>query len=457
MPATLVTADRVWAAEFLGRPPLPDDCISDFAASLGALDLDGESPRFIRLAGPIGPDAELLLRTLRLRSLPAPLTFIVDEGCPDGDLARLEAEGGQVYFWPRDRERLRGFWRRTPQEAPPAPAALLARRLRCWTPSLVPLAQRLALAAEHDITVLLTGETGTGKTYLARLLHELSPRRSERFCTVPCGAIAPTLIESEFFGHVRGAFTGADRARIGKFAAAGAGTLLLDEVDALPLEQQANLLRIVESGEFEPVGSAETQQIRCRVIVASNRDLAAEVAAGRFRDDLYWRLNVMPFHLPPLRQRQEDLPWLIRGLAARFAAKFKKPLRDVAPETLALLAALHWPGNLRQLENAVQAAVLLCRGDQLLPGDFAELGQSATDAEAILPFSPRGAGAAPPAEPTLSRNRESSERTLILRTLAQHGQRRAEAARALGVSRVTLYKKMKKYGLFAAQPLALTS
>jgi DNA-binding NtrC family response regulator len=335
---------------------------------------------------------------------------------------------------------------------PQTTSAALAQRLETWTPSLAPLAPRLALAAEHDVTVLLTGETGSGKTHLARLLHEFSPRRNHRLVVVPCGAIAPNLVESEFFGHVKGAFTGADRARLGRFAAAGRGTLLLDEIDALSLEQQANLLRIVETGEYEPVGSHTTERWQGRLIVASNRDLAAEVAAGRFREDLFYRLNVVHFHLPPLRERPDDLPPLIRGLTARFAVKFRKPLRDIAPEVFDRLLSYPWPGNLRQLENTLQAAVLLAGGDVLNVDHLPPLPEAGNS---NAPFAAWSAATAE--DSSLFRNRELSERQHILRALARCQGCRAQAARSLGISRVTLYKKMKKYRLLVGASLAASA
>ncbi|GBD35792.1 Limonene hydroxylase [bacterium HR36] len=318
----------------------------------------------------------------------------------------------------------------------------IALRLAPYTPSLLPLVEKLALAARHDVTVLLTGETGTGKTYLARLIHDFSPRRKERFLIVPCGALSPNLIESELFGHVKGAFTGADRNRQGKFAAAGQGTLLLDEIDALPLEQQANLLRVVETGEFEPVGSNETHKSQCRLIVASNRNLREEVERGRFREDLYYRLNVMSFHLPPLRERLEDIEPLVRNMAARFCARFHKELFDISAEALSMLETYHWPGNVRELENAIQHAVLVSRGPVLLPEHLPDAIRQHAQAQ-------RTNGQHLEGRDGLSYNRELLERTIILRALSQHGFSRTRAAHELGISRVTLYKKMKKYGLLA--------
>src|SRR5207247_7963314 len=235
----------------------------------------------------------------------------------------------------------------------------IRQRLLRQTPSLAALAEPLALAASHDMIVLLTGETGTGKTYLARLIHECSPRRQHRLLAIPCGALVANLVESELFGHVKGAFTGADQDKIGKFQAAGEGTVLLDEIETLGLEQQSNLLRVIETGEYEPVGSNRTQLCTARIIAASNCNLEEDVDRGKFRQDLYYRLNVLSFYLPPLRERVPDIGPLVRSMASKFAQKFGKELFAISPEAMAALETFPWPGNIRQLENVVQQAVLM--------------------------------------------------------------------------------------------------
>jgi transcriptional regulator with PAS, ATPase and Fis domain len=323
---------------------------------------------------------------------------------------------------------------------------VIRRRLLSLTPSLTQeqMIERVALAAAHDVTVLLTGETGTGKTYLARLMHDCSPRKQNPFLAVPCGAQPANLVESAFFGHIKGAFTGADRTKVGKFEAAGNGTILLDEIDTLGLEQQAGLLRVIETGEYEPVGSNETRICTARIIVASNWDLEEEAEKGRFRQDLYYRLNVMSFHLPPLRERTQDIEPLVRGMAARFNTKFRKDLFDISKDALAALRAFPWPGNIRQLENAVQQAVLVSSGAMLLrdhlPPPIREY--------ALPPVNGNGHHKA--ADESLSNSIDAVERNFILKALEKHGNSRARAAEALGISRVTLYKKMKKYGLMPA-------
>jgi DNA-binding NtrC family response regulator len=304
----------------------------------------------------------------------------------------------------------------------------------------------LSAAATHDVTVLLNGETGTGKTHLARLLHEHSSRGEHPFVMVPCGAQPAELFESALFGHVKGAFTGAHQSRAGKFAAAGKGTILLDEIETLSLEQQAALLRIIETGEYELVGSNQTLRSEARLIVASNCDLEDAVERGQFRQDLFYRLSVMEFHLPPLRERTSDIPLLARGFAARFAAQFRKPIVDIAPEVLQTLAAFPWPGNVRQLENAIQQAVLLCQGSDLTLLDLPDVIRRQLVWRTGITAAPTTI-AARPVPLHMVRNRAEYERELIQKTLETCNHNRSSTARALGISRVTLYKKLKQYDL----------
>jgi len=386
-----------------------------------------------------------LVREIYIRKLPPIIMIVADQQA--NDMNGVQQYVAQCVRWPNDAVRLTQLIRERvgrvrdflATESVETVEQVISRRLLTHTPSLLPLVERLALAAIHDVTVLLTGETGTGKTHVARLMHDCSPRHGEPFLTVPCGAQTPNLVESAFFGHVKGAFTGADRPKIGKFEAAGNGTILLDEIDTLGLEQQAGLLRVIETGEFEPVGSNETRHCTARIIVASNWDLEEAVSAGKFRQDLYYRLNVMSFHLPPLRERVQDISPLARALVARFNTKFNKELFDISPQAMDALEGFPWPGNIRQMENFVQQAVLVSSGAELLAE---HLPQQVRDYRPLMPVLV-GRGHTD----SLSHNREQVERSIIQRTLVNNGYSRVHTANALGISRVTLYKKMKKYGL----------
>lgn len=327
----------------------------------------------------------------------------------------------------------------------------IRRKLVCDTPSLAPMVEQLGIAAAHDVPVLIEGDAGTGKTFLARLVHDCSPRRDNRFLISSCGTLSGNQVASEFFGHIPGAFTGADLAKLGKFAAAEEGTILLDEIDALGPEHQANLVRVIETGEFEPVGGTETQICRARIIAATNGSLTDAVERGTFRRDLYYRLHVLSFHLPPLRHRPEDIGPLARGMVARYGTKFGKRLYRVSPEALRALEAFPWPGNIRQLENVLQQAVLTSSGNEL---KLHHLPPLVTTSQADVPTAVvptlNGYGG------TLKESRAAMERANILRALERAGQSRTRAAQLLGISRVTLYKKMGKYGLLTtkAKPAA---
>jgi len=289
--------------------------------------------------------------------------------------------------------------------------------------------------ADRPTTVLVTGESGTGKEVIARALHRASPRAVRPFVAVNCAAIPDTLIESELFGHVRGAFTGATADKAGLFEQADGSTLLLDEIGELPLALQAKLLRALQEGEIRRVGDARTRRVDVRVIAATARDLEAEARAGRFREDLYYRLNVVTIRLPPLRERPEDISALARQFVTQLGHRFGRVLA-LAPEAIAWLERQPWPGNVRQLENAIERAAVLSDRDILGSGDFRSDSLTA-------PRSPgEGAGSR-----TLREAVEMAERAAIQDALSGTGGNRRVAARRLGVSLRTLFYKMSRLGI----------
>jgi transcriptional regulator with PAS, ATPase and Fis domain len=299
--------------------------------------------------------------------------------------------------------------------------------------------------APQETTLLLVGETGTGKTRLARLVHELSPRREEPFLVIDCGALATSLIESEMFGHVKGAFTGADRDRPGKLAAAGQGTLLLDEINSLPLFLQAKILRVVDERAFEPVGSNQPQPVRARLIAASNVPLEQEVEAGRFRSDLYYRLNVVTFFLPGLRDRRTVIAPLARKFLSEFVARNRPDIEGMTPGALGALERYHWPGNIRELRNVIERAAALAPGPRIDTNDLPVAVLQSAHKPAGPPISPSSRSPVP--EPTLAKAMEEAEILRITEALEKHNNNRLRAAAELGISRMALYKKLHKYGL----------
>jgi formate hydrogenlyase transcriptional activator len=229
-------------------------------------------------------------------------------------------------------------------------------------PALTTVLRKVKQVAPVESTVLLTGETGTGKELVARALHQLSARRERAMIKVNCGALSPGLVESELFGHEKGAFTGALQRRVGRFELADKGTLFMDEVGELPLDVQVKLLRVLQEQEFERVGSGRPTRVDVRLVAATHRDLAREVAEGRFRADLFYRLNVFPIHLPPLRERPDDIPLLVRHFLAQFQRKLAKPLRALSPESMDRVMRYPWPGNIRELQNVIERACVLATG-----------------------------------------------------------------------------------------------
>jgi len=318
-------------------------------------------------------------------------------------------------------------------------------RYQTRTPALRQMLERLEVAARHDVTLLLIGETGSGKTHLARLIHESSDRRAEPLLTVACGALPRDLIESELFGHVKGSFTSAHADKKGKFVAAGRGTILLDEIDALSPEQQVKLLRVIEKGLFEPVGSNETIQVEARIIAASNLELQPLVEQGRFRPDLYYRLNTLTFSIPPLRERLPDVESLVRQFVSQHAASHNVDVVSISDDFVERLVAYPWPGNVREMENAIRSAVIYCQHGQLTmetlpPNIIAGAAGPGNDA-AVSQNIDRSSDA------SLGNRIELTEKDIIEQALLQNSFSRTQTAKQLGISRVTLYNKMKKYGM----------
>jgi DNA-binding NtrC family response regulator len=324
-------------------------------------------------------------------------------------------------------------------------------------------------AAKSAIPVLLEGESGVGKEVVARAIQGMSDRKGKPFVTVNCGAIPSNLVESILFGHEKGSFTGAMDRHTGKFVEANNGTLFLDEVGELPLDAQVKLLRAIQEGEVDPVGGRKSVKVDIRIISATNQNLIELVKQGRFREDLFYRLNVFPISIPPLRQRRDDIPDLARRFLARFAAEEGRTIRAISSEALALLKSYDWPGNVRQLENAIFRAVVLCDGDELTVPDMPQIAQQVDGFEVRIPAAPIIAGAPAAAVRTVReiiqvpvvdpnalklideggdvRRMEDLERETIKFAIQHYRGQMSKVARKLSIGRSTLYRKLKELGL----------
>src|SRR5216684_1476275 len=296
-------------------------------------------------------------------------------------------------------------------------------------PSMIPVLESITRFAPSDANVLITGEHGTGKEVVARTIHVLSLRASRQMVAVNTGGLAEGVFESELFGHVKGAFTDARTDRIGRFELADGGTIFLDEIGNVPLRQQSKLLRVLESGEIERVGSSRSKRIDVRLISATNSDLQAACQAGQFREDLLFRLNTVEIHLPALRERREDVPVLALHFLSHYASRYRRAIRGLDPSALQSLMQYSWPGNVRELEHTLERAVLMCRSEQIQPGDLG-LGLQRSQAQNLEELS-----------------LESVETILIRKALQRFQGNVSQAAEALGLSRGALYRRMEKYGL----------
>jgi two-component system response regulator HydG len=299
------------------------------------------------------------------------------------------------------------------------------------------LIETVSQVAPTEATVLITGESGTGKEMIAGLMHYNSLRKEGPFIRFNCAAIAETLLESELFGHEKGAFTGADRRKEGKFRQADGGSLFLDEVSEMSVGMQVKLLRVLQERELTRVGGEEVLRVDVRLIAATNRDLLKEVGAGRFREDLFYRLNVVMLQVPPLRERPEDIPLLAQEFLIQFAGKNHKAIKGFTPQAMDRLLRHSWPGNVRELMNSVERGVVLSRGEYLDETELSLLMPGAVSSPASTP--------APPAPGAEGHSLEEVERETILKTLDAARGNKSEAARRLGITRRTLHQKLRKY------------
>ncbi len=307
------------------------------------------------------------------------------------------------------------------------------------SPAICRMLERVARVAPTDARVLITGDNGTGKELVARAIHRLSPRAEREFLELNCAAIPTELIESELFGHMKGSFTGAVQDRAGKFEQADKGTLFLDEIGDMSMSAQAKVLRALEEGCVTRVGGQETKAVDVRVVAATNKDLAAEIEAGSFREDLFYRLNVVPVHVPPLRERREDIPMLVSHFQRRMGTREGLPSREIEPEALTRLQRLEWAGNVRELRNTVERLLILASGDSITVEEVEAIGSA--------DHTPGGLGAELLAASTFQEFRERAERAFLAEKLKENDWNVSETARLLEMPRSNLYKRIDKFGL----------
>jgi DNA-binding NtrC family response regulator len=419
---TIVVADGRAAMERIGRErEMIDLLVTD-----------------IRMPELIGDE---LLKAMREKRAEAPVIVITAFGTVEQAVELVKAGAFQYLTKPlKMGELLQTVKQALERSAPQREQARMRRKMPAAPERIVgasrpmrELYDHITRAAHSSSTVLIMGESGTGKELVARAIHEMSGRKGA-FVPVNCAAIPAELIESEFFGHTGQAFTGAKQSRMGLFETAGGGTVFLDEVGDLPMAMQPKLLRTLQEGSVRPVGSSAEIKVNVRIVAATNRNLDEDVGSGRFREDLYWRLNVIRLRVPPLRERTFDIPMLVEHFINKVtAASGKQPL-DVSPDALAILTAYSWPGNVRELENAIERAVAFARGAKLTPEDLPERVRSSGEASAII------AGA------RMQRlTLRELERDYILDTVREAGGNKSRAAELLGLDRKTLYRKLDEY------------
>ena len=432
-----------------------------------------------------GLDGMGLLKRLSAEYPDVPVIMITAHGSVESAVEAVKLGAFDYVEKPFDQEQIRQIVAKamrthmlSRRDARPEESASASRgrfRLVGESAAIRQVYQVVEKVANTPSTVLITGESGTGKELVARALHDNSSRRAGPFIKINCAAIPKTLMESELFGYEKGAFTGAVGSKPGRFELAHGGSLFLDEIGEIPVEMQVKLLRVLQESEFERVGGIKTIKVDVRLITATNRDLAAEITTGGFRDDLYYRLNVVPIHLPPLRERREDIPLLVDHFIARFNERLKKKIAGAAPEALERLVSHQWPGNIRELENVIERTILFCDDAHInladLPGELGGTPNQAmsppTASTVDRPITAANSSGNLPLVPTASppttlppvgeevgslkeavrAETERVERELIQRALDETAGNVTQAARKLQISRKSLQTKMKELGL----------
>jgi DNA-binding NtrC family response regulator len=433
-----------------------------------------------------GLDGMGLLRRLSVDFPDVPVVMITAHGSVENAVEAVKLGAFDYVEKPFDQEQIRQIVAKALRThilarrdaRPEDPTARGRFRLVGESTAIAQVYQVVEKVADTPSTVLITGESGTGKELVARALHDNSSRNTGPFIKINCAAIPKTLMESELFGYEKGAFTGAVGSKPGRFELAHGGSLFLDEIGEIPVEMQVKLLRVLQESEFERVGGIKTIKVDVRLITATNRDLAAEIASGGFRDDLFYRLNVVPIHLPPLRERREDIPLLVNHFIARFNERLKKQVAGIEPEAIERLVSHHWPGNIRELENVIERTILFSEGSLIrtsdLPGEFGgtppqglaapaaqateERAPTAATSSGALPAVQSPSAAASSSVPQVGEEvgslkeavraeTERVERELIQRALDETAGNVTQAARKLQISRKSLQTKMKEFGL----------
>ena len=433
-----------------------------------------------------GLDGMGLLRRLSVDFPDVPVVMITAHGSVENAVEAVKLGAFDYVEKPFDQEQIRQIVAKALRThilarrdaRPEDPTARGRFRLVGESTAIAQVYQVVEKVADTPSTVLITGESGTGKELVARALHDNSSRNTGPFIKINCAAIPKTLMESELFGYEKGAFTGAVGSKPGRFELAHGGSLFLDEIGEIPVEMQVKLLRVLQESEFERVGGIKTIKVDVRLITATNRDLAAEIASGGFRDDLFYRLNVVPIHLPPLRERREDIPLLVNHFIARFNERLKKQVAGIEPEAIERLVSHHWPGNIRELENVIERTILFSEGSLIrtsdLPGEFGgtppqglaapaaqateERAPTAATSSGALPAVQGPSAAASSSVPQVGEEvgslkeavraeTERVERELIQRALDETAGNVTQAARKLQISRKSLQTKMKEFGL----------